>query len=224
LTKVKAVYLDTLLHLLSLGAKDTPVYISTTELGKRLGRSQQAASRHLLELERAGLLSREVISGRVGLRLTPKGCDALYSIYVQMKASFDSTPHLELSGQVFTGLGEGAYYMSIRGYRRQFVRKLGFDPYLGTLNIRLSSAKDIATRNELEHLPGIWIEGFEDGSRSYGPVKSFRAKLNNSLDGALLLIERTHHDKSVIEFIAPVNAREMLGLTDGQVVTVSVLT
>jgi riboflavin kinase len=165
-----------------------------------------------------------VISGRVGLKLTPKGYNVLHELYIEMKVNFETTPHIELSGEVFTGLGEGAYYMSIRGYRRQFVKKLGFDPYLGTLNIRLSTAKDVATRSELEHLPGVWIEGFEDGSRSYGPVKSFRAKLNNSLDGALLLIERTHHEKSVIEFIASVNARKVLGLTDGQIVTVSVLT
>ena len=38
----------------------------------------------------------------------------------------------------------------------------------------------------------------------------------------MLAIDRTHYDDSVIEFIAPVNVRERLGLKDGAEVTLNV--
>jgi CTP-dependent riboflavin kinase len=51
-----------------------------------------------------------------------------------------------LEGTVFTGLGEGAYYISKETYLKQLTEKLGFEPYLGTLNLKLSSDYDIKTR------------------------------------------------------------------------------
>ena len=46
-----------------------------------------------------------------------------------------------LTGRVKSGLGEGRYYMSQKGYRAQFAKRLGIDPYPGTLNLRLSRAE-----------------------------------------------------------------------------------
>jgi hypothetical protein len=36
-------------------------------------------------------------------------------------------PSITLEGTVFTGLGEGAYYISKEHYRKQFIEKLGFE-------------------------------------------------------------------------------------------------
>ena len=41
-------------------------------------------------------------------------------------------------GEVSSGLGEGRYYISRKSYIIQFQEKLGFIPFLGTLNIRVS--------------------------------------------------------------------------------------
>ena len=45
-----------------------------------------------------------------------------------------------LNGTVVSGIGEGKYYMSLGPYKEQFNTHLGFEPYPGTLNIRLSSS------------------------------------------------------------------------------------
>ena len=219
----KPAYLQAMLELLLLGAKDKPVKLSTIDLAKRIGKSQQAASKHLLELEQGGYIERTRVGKRTLVRLTKLGNDTLLQIHLQLKTAFEGKAQKsELNGTVFTGLGEGAYYISLNGYRRQFIRKLGFDPYPGTLNLRLISALDRMVRDTLEKLPGIRIDGFEDGHRTYGGAKCFIAKLNGSVDGAVLVVERTSHDNSVLEVIAPARLRDKLGLKDGDSVKVSV--
>ena len=128
-----------------------------------------------------------------------------------------------LRGKVFTGFGEGAYYVSLPGYRRQFVERLGFEPYPGTLNLRLDR-ESLRLRRKLELMEGIVIDGFTHGGRRYGAVKCFRARVEGRVRGAVLLIERTHYGPDVLEVIAPVNLREALGLRDGDWVSVSVCT
>ena len=44
---------------------------------------------------------------------------------------------MELAGRVFTGQGEGKKYVSLSWVKHQIKEKLGFDPYPGTLNLRL---------------------------------------------------------------------------------------
>ncbi len=219
----KPAYLQTMLELLLLGANDKPVNLSTIDLAKRIGKSQQAASKHLLELEQSGYIERTKIGKHTLVKLTKAGNDVLLQIHLQLKTALEGKAQKsEVNGTVFTGLGEGAYYISQKGYRKQFVRKLGFDPYPGTLNLRLMSALDRMVRDTLEKLPGIQIEGFEDGHRTYGGAKCFIAKLNNSVDGAVLVLERTSHDNSVLEVISPARLRDRLGLKDGDNVKVSI--
>ncbi|MBI4257594.1 MAG: CTP-dependent riboflavin kinase [Thaumarchaeota archaeon] len=215
--------LPTLLELLLLGAKDRPVAISTVELAKKIGKSQQAASKHLLELEKEGYLERIKAGSFTGVKLSPKGVDSVTSLYRVLKASLEGRPPtLEIKGEVFSGLGEGGYYVSHRGYRKQFVKKLRFDPYPGTLNIKLTSPVDRKLRGELEKLDGITIEGFEDGQRTYGGAKCFKALVNDSAEAAVLTIERTHYDDSVLEVLSPVKLRDTLKLQDRSPVTVMV--
>jgi riboflavin kinase len=110
----------------------------------------------------------------------------------------------------------------LHGYARQFLIKLGFEPFPGTLNLRLGSPAQIEQRRQLQYLKGVEIMGFEDGSRSYGPVKCFRAELGGRLPAAVLGIERTHYDHSVLEVVAKVNLRKELGLKDGDECAVTV--
>jgi riboflavin kinase len=66
------------------------------------------------------------------------------------------------------------------------------------------------------------IEGFEDGQRTYGSVKSFKTTIDDKVEGAILLIKRTHHAENVLEIISPVYLREKLELKDGDKVTIKV--
>ncbi|MEM1537956.1 MAG: DUF120 domain-containing protein [Candidatus Nezhaarchaeales archaeon] len=56
---------------------------------------------------------------------------------------------LTLEGEVFTGLGEGAFYVTREGYRSQFIEKLDFDPFPGTLNLRIKSVNGVNTLRQL---------------------------------------------------------------------------
>lgn len=220
---VKPIHLPTLIEILLLGGKDDYVAVSTVELAKRLGRSQQAASRHLSDLEEAGYVERIRSGGLNRVKMTNKGADAMLDIYFALRNVLEGEERVfEIKGEVFTGLGEGAYYVSLRGYRRQFLKKIGFDPYPGTLNIRLNSPADRRLRRDLERYPNIRIEGFEDGYRTYGWAKCYPAKIDDAVDGMVILLERTHYDDSVLEVIAPVNIREKLSLRDGGTVSVKV--
>ena len=41
-------------------------------------------------------------------------------------------------GTLETGLGEGGYYISKEGYMKQFNKKLNWQPFKGTFNLRLN--------------------------------------------------------------------------------------
>lgn len=214
--------LPTLIELLLMGARERPIQVTTSQLAKKLGRSQQAASRHLLELEDLGYIER--VHSRAGqeIRLTEKGVDAIMTLYLLLRSRLEEAPNmLEFKGSVFTGLGEGAYYMSLEGYREQFRKKLGFDPYPGTLNLKLISPSYRSQMEILRRVNGIKIDGFTDGLRTYGSLRCFPALIED-IRGAALIIERSHYDLSVLEVIAPVRLRDALNLKDGDVVVVKV--
>jgi riboflavin kinase len=133
-------------------------------------------------------------------------------------------PSVTLEGTVFTGLGEGAYYIAKEHYRKQFAEKLGFDPYPGTLNLKLSTDYDVKTRLELDAYPAIEVAGFKNEDRTFGLVKCYPAIVENKIKGALITALRSHYDISVLEIIAPVCLRKQLNLKDGNKVKVEVYT
>ena len=208
--------LTTLLHLVKLGAVRSFANVTTGMLGESMGLSQQAASLRLAELQRAGLAERAHSVRGLAVRLTEGGLDVVETFLADVSANLERGKSvLSFRGTVFTGLKEGAYYVSMKGYAEHFARSLGFVPFPGTLNLRLTSEAMIEQRRRLDVLKGVVIPGFSDGKRSYGSVKCFRARVAEKHPGAVLAIERTHHDSSVLEVISPVNLRRSLGLEDG---------
>ncbi|NWG09075.1 MAG: DUF120 domain-containing protein [Nitrososphaerales archaeon] len=220
--EVKAAYIPILVELLFLGARDSPIRVLTGEVARRIGKSQQLASKQLLELEDEGFLERFKSGRHHSIRLTEKGVDQLTRLYLALKEAIEAPPSsIEIEGELFSGIGEGAYYISLENYRRQFLERLGFDPYFGTLNLRLTS-KYRKLRRELEHYSGISIAGFKDEHRTYGGAKCFPALINDLVEGAVGIFERSHYDDSVLELISSINVREKLGLKDGDIVRIKV--
>lgn len=216
----------TLLKLAEMGAHRRTAKISTEYLAEKLGTSQQTASRYLIDLERKGLIKRTITPEGCLIKITENGIKELKGLYANLRFLMEAAypPSITLEGVLFTGLGEGAYYTSIDQYRKQFIEKLGFDPYPGTLNLKLTTDYDIKARAELEAYPAIEIEGFKDENRTYGPVKCYPVIIQNKVKGALVSALRSHYDSSVIEVIAPVFLRKHLNLKDGHKVKVEVLT
>ncbi len=208
--------LTTLLHLLRLGAVRSFTNVSTARLGGSLELSQQAASLRLAGLERAGLVERAHSGRGLAVRMTESGLDMVEAFLADAYVNLERGKNeLTFRGTVFTGLNEGGYYISLGGYARSFARALGFEPFPGTLNLRLPDEAMIEQRRRLDLMKGIEVPGFNDGKRSYGPVKCFKARIAGKRTGAVLAIQRTHYDGSVLEVISPVNLRRSLGLKDG---------
>jgi len=223
MSDLKIQHLLTLTQLLSKGAKHNFVPITTSSLGKSINKSQQAASKHLLELEQDGFIERVTSGKNVSVKITQKGYSEMVKLSSVLRTSLESAPsHVELKGTLVSGMGEGAYYMSLKGYTKQFKEKLGYVPFPGTLNVKLSKKEYIETVSQFYNRDCILINGFSDEKRTYGWVKCFNAKLNNLIDCELIILERTHHDNSVIELISKINIRKTAKLKDGSNLTIKI--
>ncbi|MCW4016117.1 MAG: DUF120 domain-containing protein [Candidatus Bathyarchaeota archaeon] len=217
--------LFTLYKLAELGATSRTVKVSTEYLSEKIGASQQTASRHLINLEKIGWIKRTITPDGCLLKITSQGVAELKKLYSELRLIFESEypPSITLEGVLFSGLGEGAYYVTKEGYRKQFMEKLGFDPYPGTLNIKLTTDYDVHALSELEAYPAVELEGFNDESRTFGPVKCYPAVINNKAKGAVIYAMRSHYGASVLEIVSPTFLRSNLKLKDGNKVKVEIL-
>ena len=123
---------------------------------------------------------------------------------------------IKLSGTVFSGGREGKKFLALPWVMRQIKEKLGFAPYPGTLNVKLS-AENVKHRKLLEKTRSIKVcpaEGYCKGLL----IKAFIA----ALECAIVVPEVAVYPKDVLEIIAAVNLREALQLEDGSEVTVTV--
>ncbi|MEM1726716.1 MAG: DUF120 domain-containing protein, partial [Candidatus Bathyarchaeia archaeon] len=219
-------HIYTLVKLAEMGAHRRAAKVSTEFLARKLGVSQQSASRNLIELERIGWINRTATPEGSLIKITEAGVKELKGLYSRLRFLMESSypPSVTLEGIVFTGMGEGAYYVTRDHYRKQFIEKLGFDPYPGTLNLKLTTDYDVKTFSELKAYPAIEIEGFSDENRTFGPVRCYPAIVENKVKGAVVSAMRTHYNSTVVEIISPVCLRKHLSLKDGHKVKVEVLT
>ncbi len=213
-----------MLHLLLVGGRYSYVELTTSQLSIMINKSQQSASKQLLELESLGYIDRIRRGHSVRIKITDKGYLQVANFYDKLRSSIESNNGriITLEGRVVSGMGEGAYYMSLEGYRKQFRQKLGYSPYPGTLNIELSDPVSLHMRRDLNAYPSIFIDGFSDKLRTYGWVKCYPAEFNDGLvkEAALLILERTHHDGGTIEIIAPVSIKGSTKIKNGDYVSV----
>ena len=116
---------------------------------------------------------------------------------------------ISLRGVVVRGLGEGAYFMSMQHYKNEIKKKLGFEAYPGTLNLKITKKQ----MNSLKKIKGIGIKGFKKNNKSFGGADCYKAKIKN-VDGAIILPHLTKH-KDIVEIIAPVHLKSELKIKDG---------
>jgi riboflavin kinase len=216
---VKAQHLQTLKQIALMGGIHDFVTISSSGLGRTMSISQQSASKRILELLDMGLMSRDLGIRAQRLKLTKQGVEVLTREYADYKKIFELKDRLTISGTVTTGLGEGQYYITQKEYKEQFEEKLWFQPYEGTLNIKLGSS-DVFKLNILEDSEGILIKGFESKGRSFGDVKCFPAKMRN-VECAVIMPVRSHHT-DVLEVISKHHLRSTLDVEDGNIVELTV--
>ena len=217
------------------GGLSSPVKVSCSGLADRLGVSNQTASRRLQRLERAGHVERDVVNDGQWVGVTDAGEATLRSEYEDYRRIFEAADEtLALPGRVTSGMGEGRHYISLSGYMEQFRDRLGYEPFPGTLNVELTEA-GVRARGRLSSLSGVPIDGWEDDDRTFGSATCYAASVERAdadtdadgdgeaFDAAHVIVpDRTHHDESALELVAPERLRDVLGLDDGDEVTVRV--
>jgi riboflavin kinase len=221
---IKYDYVITLAKLLLKGAKDNFIEFTSTDIGIEINKSQQAASKIILELQEMKYVERVKRGHGYMIRVTEEGLSFVkkMSDYLNM-AVYTSPGNIHFNGILVSGMGEGKYYMSLEGYRKQFEKKIGYIPYPGTLNIKIIDSLSLENREKIECFRCQFIDGFSDSERTYGWVKCYPTTLNGNenIQSDLLILERTHHDKNMLEIIAPVNIKQVLHLKNGDNVKVT---
>ena len=121
---------------------------------------------------------------------------------------------MKIDGEVTTGLGKAAYFLSQEFYTKEFQKNLGFVPYPGTLNV-------IVSDDYLDEINRIKdeCENLIKPDEGFGAVKYIKAKLNDKVDGAIVFPAKTTHEENYLEFIAEDKLRDKLNIVDDDVVT-----
>jgi riboflavin kinase len=205
--------IETLKRLALMGANREQVSLSSSIFASTLGTSPQTAARKLSYLEDEGYIARVVSSDGQKVRITDKGILRLRQEYLDYRKVFEEPHGIVIRGKVTTGLGEGQYYISLDGYRRQFNQKLGFDPFPGTLNIKLAEPFVPPEQDAIK------IDGFRDENRTFGGCKCYKINIKG-IRCAIVRPDRTSYSPMLLEIIAPVNLRKSLGVTDGEEIEV----
>ncbi|MDY6966649.1 MAG: winged helix-turn-helix domain-containing protein/riboflavin kinase [Halobacteriota archaeon] len=213
---------DSLKKLALLGAMHKPIKLSSHEFSRTIDSSPQTASRKLQSLEQNAHISRTKVSDGQWITISKKGIDVLRKEFYEYQEIFTAErDYVELVGTLFTGLGEGQYYITQNGYMGQFEEKLGFHPFPGTLNLNLNEQSTILRRKLNEH-NGIEIAGFKSEDRSFGGGKCFHSRIEDE-NCAVIIPDRTHYPPDILEILAPANLRDRLCVSDGDEITIMVM-
>ena len=121
---------------------------------------------------------------------------------------------MKIDGEVTTGLGKAAYFLSQEFYTNEFKKNLGFVPYPGTLNL-------IVSEDHLDEINEIKdnCENLIKPDEGFGAVKYIKAILADKVEGAIVFPAKTTHEENYLEFIAENKLRDELDLNDGDVIS-----
>lgn len=212
----------TLYSLANKGAIHSKTTITTRELGEILNVSQQTASRRIVQCVEQGYLNRVHTADGMLLQISDKGREEL--LYVLSNLEIVFTPpedEIVIEGSIVTGLGEGAYYIEV--YSSKLKAALGFNPHLGTLNVKITDDEFRKAIGRMKNTPPLVLTGFTHKGRTFGDVICYRVKINRKIEGAVVIAQRTHHSEEILEVVAPVNIRNALDLEDDDKVTLTVV-
>lgn len=121
-------------------------------------------------------------------------------------------------GRVVPGERRAAGFLTLEWVQRQIREKIGFNPYKGTLNLKIEGSMVGEHRQYIDSHRGIGIEP-TDGNYRAGILHKVR--INETTEGAVVIPQVQGYPTDKIEVIAPVNLRETLSLRDGDEVTIT---
>jgi riboflavin kinase len=123
---------------------------------------------------------------------------------------------ITFNGVAYTGQGCGNFFVEMPWVKRQLTKIMGFEPYLGTLNLRLNP-ESVKQRTRLTPQNGALVKP-ENG---YLPGYLYKAKIFNQ-DCYVVVPDVPTYPKDLLEIIAPDNLRNQFNVKDGDTVTITV--
>lgn len=122
----------------------------------------------------------------------------------------------EIRGVVCSGKSEASRFTQLDWVRQQFRDKLGFDPFPGTLNLKVSGS-DAA--EAMRSHSGVAIEP----SQNYCAARCYPVRINNQVDAVWIMPDLPEYAPELVELMAPFSLREALALEDGTIVTLKLI-
>ena len=123
---------------------------------------------------------------------------------------------VSFTGEVISGQGSGRKYLALPWVKSQIEEKLGYTPFLGTLNLKLT-AESINHKAQLAKAKAVEIcpaEGYCMGLIFHTCI--------GELECAIVAPKVEGYPADLLEIIAPVDLRKRLRVKDGDAVTVTV--
>ncbi len=212
----------TLYVLAQEGAMQRGAVLTTRRVGELLGVSQQTASRRITYCLEEGYITRIHTANGMIVEVTDKGRKELRQVRSGLEMAF--TPREDaiiIKGSIVHGLGEGAYYVDM--YSSRFESALGFTPFSGTLNVKIREESSRQALNRLKQTPPLIVPGFTHEGRTFGDVVCYRVLVDEKVEGAIVIAQRTHHGQNILEVISPFNLRKRLKLKDDDLITLTLI-
>jgi CTP-dependent riboflavin kinase len=134
-----------------------------------------------------------------------------------------------IRGRVFTGAGVAAGYTQLGWVVEQVQRGFGFEPYPGTLNMRVEGPDGVEALAAVRAEPGVPLAAVRaepgvplEPAPGNCAARCYSARLAGRQEAALVVPLVAGYPDDVLELLAPVRLRDTLGLSDGDLVEVEI--
>lgn len=117
-----------------------------------------------------------------------------------------------LRGAVASGAGVGAGFVGLEWFRAAVRGAAGFDPYPGTLNVRLLDAEALASWRRLRGSAGFTLA--PPAADACGG-RLIPVCIDPDIAAAVVVPDLTRYGDEVLEIVAASHLRTRLGLRDG---------
>ena len=124
-----------------------------------------------------------------------------------------------IRGRIVSGAREAARFTHLPWVLDQVRERLGFEPYPGTLNLRIESPADRAALRRLRSLPGVPLEP----QPGFCAARCYPVLASGTITAAVVVPDVPHYPPDVLELLAPVCLRDALDLSDGSPLAVTLL-
>ncbi len=126
---------------------------------------------------------------------------------------------IRLRGLVASGIGESRFFTEIPWVKRQFIDKLGINPFPGTFNITVI-AEDREKLNTVRESKGIEIIPEDE---NFCSAESFPVLIDGKIKGAAIIPHVSNYPQAQLEVISAENIKQSLSLKDGDPVDIEVI-